>query len=118
MKVKYVYSKVNLDATVKFISTHNKWFIGKPDYVRQSIINGMQQLAEQFPNCYYSGTMGYLISGSVDSEESMDKDENIVTFSLSVDPSVTDDDKWEEFDTMEVVIDFNPEEVRIKDLSK
>ena len=109
MEVKYNYSKVQLDAAVQFIGDHNEYFIGQYDYVRKSMLNSMQDLAEQFPDCYYRGTMGYIIMGEVVSEESMDEDDNVVLFSILVDPAVTRD-KWEEDDSTYVIIEVDPNE--------
>lgn len=93
MEIKYTYSKVQLEAAVQFIGTHNEFFENKFDHIRQSILDNMKDLAERFPDCYYIGTMGYLISGDVISEEDIDNDENTVMFDITVDPAVGKN-KW------------------------
>lgn len=103
MDVQFIYSQTQLNAAVNFIGTHNQSFIDKFDHIRRSILSNMNELATKFPNCYYIGTMGYLISGDVETEEDIDEDHNVVRFTITVDPSVSQD-KWTEEDTKSTTI--------------
>jgi len=102
MKLKIQYSKTQLEKCVRFIATHNKTFKGKHEYIRQSIRENMQRLAEQFPLCTYMGTMGYAIECFIEAEEGMEEDSNVLRFEFMVDPAVSIDDQ--EYADEEVVI--------------
>lgn len=108
MEIKFTYSQTQLNAVVDFIGKHNTSFIDKFDYIRRSIISNMHELASKFPNCYYIGTMGYLISGDVISEEDIDNDDNTVMFDITVDPAVSQD-KWADDDARYVTITVAPD---------
>lgn len=116
MEVKYTYSKVQLEAAVQFIGRHNEHFENRFDYIRKSILDNMKELAEHFPNCYYIGTMGYLISADVVSEEDIDNDENSVMFDITVDPAVGID-KWDSDNTVDVNIEVKINENKSSDES-
>jgi hypothetical protein len=104
MEVKFTYSKLQLEATVRFIGTHNKNFIGRYNYIRDRILEKMNDLAQKFPACEWIGTMGFIISADVVSEESIEKDKNIVIFELLVDPAVSQG-KWCDNDFVEVIVE-------------
>lgn len=88
MKIKYLYSKRELDATVKFISLHNPSFTGQDELIKNSILSIIFDLNKKFPDGYWSGTMGFIVKAEIMSQESMDEDENAVYYSFLVDPAL------------------------------
>jgi hypothetical protein len=91
MIVKIVYSKQDLAATVNFITMHNPNFKGQPDYIKNSIIKTCHDLAEQFGDSdvmFWGGTMGYIVSGEIMEEESIDGDQNVIYYHFLVDPAL------------------------------
>lgn len=88
IEVKWTYSKSQLEAAVKFISKHNENFYGKDDYIRESILGSMHRIVEGYPNTTHIATMGYIITYSVDSLESMDDDETTLSVEVWVDPTL------------------------------
>lgn len=86
MEVRITYSKEQLDAAVEFISTHNSYFLGKKDYIRESILKSMRRIAKD-PEQWINGTMGYVLWGEREFE-GMNNDENTVHFDISVNPAL------------------------------
>ena len=111
MQVKFTYSQIQLNAVVEFIGKNNSSFLNQFDHIRRNIISNMHELANKFPDCYFIGTMGYLISGDVLSEEDMDSDNNIVMFDITVDPSVSQD-KWSDDDVRYEIITVLKEDAK------
>lgn len=114
MDVRFIYSKTQLEATVDFIAANNKSFIGRHSYIRESLLSHMIELASKYPDCYYIGTMGYLISGDVLSQEDIESDINLVMFDISVDPSLSSDNRWSDGDSIGVNITVNKNVESIK----
>lgn len=86
MKIKVIYSKSELDATVKFVSTYNKFFAGKDSEIRAAILRTVEGVVEQFPNPPFTGTMGFMIEGEVLEIESVDSDDNVLWINFYVNP--------------------------------
>lgn len=91
MKIKVLYSKSELDATVKFISTYNQFFIGKDSEIRDSILRTVDGVIEQFPSPPFTGTMGFMIEGDVLEIESVDADDNVLWINFYVNPRLMTD---------------------------
>lgn len=90
MKIKYSYSTVQLKKAVEFISKNNPDFSGKDTFIKDTILNLMQQMLENFPNSSYVGTMGILINAEdLEQEKSIDGEVNYVHFEIYVDPAVS-----------------------------
>ena len=86
MRVKILYSKSELDATVQFISTYNKHFIGQSSTVKQALLNEIDSLVSRFPDPPFIGTMGFMLEGDVLDIESPDCDENVMFVNFYVNP--------------------------------
>lgn len=102
MKVTYSYSKLQLEGAVKFISKYNEFFWGKDDEVRDHILDSMDEMAEKFPDCGISSTIGFHIDSEIFSEESIDCDKNHVHFQVFVDPSMLNGSGEEDDDIQEI----------------
>lgn len=111
MEVKFIYSKIQLEDAVKFISEHNEHVLGQVDRIKNSILTSMRELAKNFPVCYWISTMGYTVIADITSKESMDKDENIVSFEVLVNPSINNNIYVS--DTQSEIIIFQKEEMEI-----
>lgn len=86
MKIKVLYSKSELEATVEFVSIYNKHFIGESSAIRQAILNEIDSLVSRFPNPPFIGTMGFMVEGDVLEVESVDSDENVMFVNFYVNP--------------------------------
>lgn len=106
MEILYSYSNIQLEEAVQFIGTHNKYFLGAFDKIRQSILENMNDLALKFPNCEFIGTMGYYIIAEIVSEENIDEDINSIMFDITVDPAVSIN-KWDKNNTVTINLDTN-----------
>ncbi len=93
MEVTLVYSKDQLEAAVKFISENNQAFLGRTEYIRRNIQTNIREMVEKFPHLLSIGTMGYTIMGSVEEEEGIDSDTNVLLIEILVDPGLGTD--WE-----------------------
>jgi len=93
MEVTIIYSKVQLEAAVDFISENNLAFLGKKTHIRESILEHVRELAERFPDLNSIGTMGYTILASIEEEEGIDHDRNLMLIEILVDPGLSQD--WE-----------------------
>lgn len=94
MRIKFSYSKKQLEDAVKFISKNNKYFIGQNDVIREDIISDMGKLLFQIDRDMISN-MGYYILADRDFEglyEYGEVEENIVNFTILVDPSLSKND--------------------------
>lgn len=90
LKIKVIYSKQELQATVNFISENNQYFFGQKDFIKDSILESIKSLVEDFPEGdLNTGTMGYIVSGEVLEEESMNSDENVLYINFLVDPGLS-----------------------------
>lgn len=90
LKIKVIYSKQELQATINFISENNKYFHGQKDFIEDSILESIKSLIEDFPEGdLNTGTMGYIVSGEVLEEESMNNDENVLYINFLVDPGLS-----------------------------
>lgn len=89
MEVKISYSKAQLEEAVRFISRNNEHFQGKIDYIRNTILDNMKEIAAD-PERWMGGTMGYTLVGDRE-DEGIDSDENIITFEILVDPNLGND---------------------------
>jgi hypothetical protein len=86
MEVKISYCKTQLEAAVKFIARNNEHFLGQKDFIRDEILKHMKKIAAD-PEQWWGGTMGYtLIGDRID--ESIDFDQNEITFEILVDPNL------------------------------
>jgi|SRR5579885_2059195 len=104
MQIKIQYSKTQLEECVKYIATHNIHFLGREEYIRNSIRLNMLELAGKFPHCTYMGTMGYAVECFIESEEGMDEDTNVLRFEFMVDPAVSMEDQEYEEETISVQV--------------
>jgi hypothetical protein len=86
MEIKIIYSKKQLDAAVDFIGDHNENFRGQYDYIRDRIVESMEETALA-PGEWITGTMGYVLWGDRE-DEGLDSDENVIRYSISVDPAL------------------------------
>lgn len=103
MEVKISYSQPQLEAAVRFIARNNEHFRGQKDYIREEILKHMRRIAAD-PEQWWGGTMGYtLIGDRID--ESIDFDQNEITFEILVDPNlgadIDEDDYVQEVITSE-----------------
>lgn len=89
MKIKVIYSKQELQATINFISENNQYFIGQKDFIKDSILESINSLVDDFPDGdLNTGTMGYFVSGEILEEESMNNDENVLYINFLVNPGL------------------------------
>jgi hypothetical protein len=102
MEIKISYSKIQLERAIEFIAEHNDSFYGQVDYIRQSILESIEQLAKD-PQATYLGTMGFTLIADREIEN-LDCDENIVRIDILVDPALGDDDMFLDEDHYEEVI--------------
>lgn len=86
MKVKLSYSKTQLEEAVKFIARNNQHFLGQKDYIKESIMNDMREIARDLGR-WMSGTMGYNLIANR-SVEGIDSDDNTVIIDILVDPAL------------------------------
>lgn len=93
MEVTLVYSKEQLEAAVQFISEHNQAFLGRANYIREHIRKAIYEIVEKFPHLLSMSTMGYTILASVEEEEGIDHDRNVMLIEILVDPGLAED--WE-----------------------
>ena len=93
MFVSVVYSEEQLEAAVQFISEHNQAFRGRSDYIRTHIKKAIFEIVEKFPHLLSMSTMGYTILASVEEEEGIDHDQNVMLIEILVDPGLAKD--WE-----------------------
>lgn len=93
MDVSVVYSKEQLEAAVQFIAKNNPAFRGRADYIRTHIKKAIFEIAEKFPHLLSLSTMGYTIIASVEEEEGIDHDQNVMLIEILVDPGLGTD--WE-----------------------
>jgi hypothetical protein len=89
MEVKVIYSEHQLMAAVNFIAEHNRYFIGQYSTVEARIRSMMYEMIEDFPNQCSIGTMGFTIVASIESEEGIDGEDNIIDIGFLVDPTVS-----------------------------
>lgn len=87
MEIKIIYSKKQLEAAVDFIAIHNESFHGQHDYIRSRIVESMEDTALA-PGEWITGTMGYVLWGDREDED-LDSDENVIRYSISVDPALS-----------------------------
>lgn len=106
MQVKYTYSQSELESAVKFISQHNKYFLGRDDEIKFAMMESMEYEAKKFPNCSWFSTMGFMIQPEDIFEESIDVNQNSIHFSIYVDPSLFLDDKFADGDEQIKVIEI------------
>lgn len=93
MEVKLSYSKGQLEAAVDFISENNKYFLGKKQEIRDSILKSMRRIAQD-PEQFINGTMGYVVWGDREFE-GMNCDENTIHFDITVKPDLGSDEEDE-----------------------
>jgi hypothetical protein len=86
MEVKFTYNKQQLELAVKFIARNNSHFQGQTDYIRNSIMEHMREIASK-PGRWMGGTMGYLLLADRE-DEGMDSDSNLCRFDIHVDPAI------------------------------
>lgn len=96
MKIKILYSKIQLEAAVKFLAASNPYFYNQDSYIRSSIIDHINELTINNES-NFGGTMGYTLILDR-SFEDIHNDINKVYIDILVDPSVgvTDMDWHEE----------------------
>jgi hypothetical protein len=97
MEVRISYSKPQLDEAVRFIARNNAHFQGQTDYIRNSILDHMKEIAAD-PEQWMGSTMGYTLIGDRE-DEGIDSDENSIRFEILVDPNLGSDidaDDWVE----------------------
>jgi hypothetical protein len=82
------YDEVQLEKTVEFIATHNPSFIGQQEYIRTAILQSMDDLVSKYPGTQWLSTMGYYVWATIDEEEGIDSDQNLITIEFMVDPAV------------------------------
>lgn len=104
MEVKVSYSKPQLEAAVKHIARYNEHFQGQKDYIRNSILEHMRQIALN-PDSWMGGTMGYTLMGDRE-DEGLDSDTNRIHFEILVDPALCSD--LEESDFVETLVKGEP----------
>jgi hypothetical protein len=86
MEINLIYSKIQLEDAVNFISKNNPNFLGEKEYIRNKIISSMESLAKE-ENVSYVASMGFLLISDFN-YESMDNDENSCRIEIFVDPSL------------------------------
>lgn len=96
MEIKVVFSQIQFDATVDFIAENNPTFLGRHQFIRESITTHINELALRYPDVYTIGTMGYQLWADMIQEEDMDDDENILRIEFLVDPALGMEDACEE----------------------
>lgn len=87
MKVKMYYDAEQLKAAVAFISANNPAFPGEDDYIRKRIFQTIDELVNDWPAYYVKATMGFSVWGTMDMEEGIDSEENILQIEILVDPA-------------------------------
>lgn len=88
MKIDLRYNSLQLEEAVRFIARSNSVFLGQEEYIRDSIITSMKNLAFKLDSSW-TATMGYLLL-VIDRElEGIDEDCNSVYIEIYVDPSVS-----------------------------
>lgn len=88
MDIIIFYDEIQLEKTIDFIATHNSSFLDQHDYIRQSIHQSINDLVNRYPNSQWISTMGYYIWATMDEEEGIDSDQNLITIEFMVDPAV------------------------------
>lgn len=89
MEVKVSYCPEQLEAAIKYISSHNNNFLGQDDEIRETIMSSLRNLINDFPHSNYRSTMGFVIIAADIETESMDCDENLLRIEFLVDPSLS-----------------------------
>lgn len=87
MQVRMHYCKNQLEYAAKFIAQNNQNFAGQVDYVRDSILECMREVALN-PDKTGIGTMGFYVQVEYRNQEGIDYDENICVLRVMVNPSV------------------------------
>jgi len=109
MEVKLSFSKMQLDAAVKFIAENNPSYINQYEEIRSSIWYHINEIVERFPHMTGVSTIGYWIEASVESIEGIDDEENVLRLEIWVNPSIGKDEFSEE-DTITQTCNIIPDE--------
>ena len=104
MEVSWNYSKSQLDAAVRFISSNNKHFLDKDSIIRAELLECAKSLVRDFPNVNHRATMGFLVLADVTSIESIDEDINELFIEFWVDPALGTRN-WDDSDYFSEVVD-------------
>lgn len=88
MEIRVLYSPDALEATVKYVSVHNKLLYGMDVDIRRSIMDAIQELVDQFPRTSYIHQAGFYVWVSDYIEEGIDHDENVMNIEFMVDPAL------------------------------
>lgn len=104
MQIVYKYYKTQLNEAVDFISKNNSHFRGMTSEIRSSIIQSMIELAGKFPASSWLSTMGYTVSSELISEEDLDNNNNVLFFTILVDPSLGSIDSYVDDDCITNII--------------
>lgn len=104
MKVVYKYSKTQLNDAVAFISKNNHYFLGMTSRIELAILDEMKNLSKKFPQETWTSTMGFTIQSELLSEEDLDYNNNTLLFTILVDPSVSNQDRFIEEDCVSNII--------------
>lgn len=104
MKIVYKYSKTQLNEAVAFISKNNCHFRGMTSRIKLAILDAMKDLSKKFPEDSWMSTMGFTVQSEVVSEEDLDNNNNTLLFTILVDPSLSNQDKFVEEDYINNII--------------
>lgn len=88
MQVKVYYSRTQLEATVKYIATHNVLLLGEHDTIRQDIQLGIQELVQRYPHISWIGRNGWYALVIISIEEGIDNDENVLDIEFVVNMTI------------------------------
>lgn len=105
MDVKVVYSQLQLEYAVGFLSVNNSSFLGQENEIRQTILNEINHLVGD-PNIPFVSVMGFTLISDW-TFAGIDFDENICHIEILVDPSINDDDAGDEEDLIETNVTIN-----------
>lgn len=93
--IKYQYCITQFNKVVEFITTHNECFLGKTQHVSDSLKGIMNDLLyTDDNNCWYMGTMGFIVLKSL---ESLEGEPDEWYLEILVDPAVSSSDELEYF---------------------
>lgn len=94
MQVVYKYSKTQLNEAVVFLSKNNCHFLGMTDRIESAILDEIKNLSKKFPQESWVSTMGFTVQSEVFSEEDLNDNNNTLFFTILVDPSIGNEDRY------------------------
>lgn len=104
MQVVCKYSKTQFNEAVAFISKNNLHFLGMTRDIELAIIDAMNNLSKKFPEDSWTSTMGFTVQSEVFSEEDLVDNNNTLLFTILVDPSLGNEDRYVDEDYITNII--------------